>query len=64
MDTSLSREIALLREEKAIQLLLETDTKISEIGHAVGIGDSASFARSFRRWTGMSPKGYRQKYRA
>jgi AraC-like DNA-binding protein len=62
--TSLRREIALLREEKATRLLVETDAMISEIGDAVGFGDSASFARSFRRWTGMSPKEYRQKYRA
>jgi len=58
MDTSLSREIALMRGEKAIRMLLQTDAKISEIG------DPASFARSFRRWTGMSPKEYRQKHRA
>jgi AraC-like DNA-binding protein len=64
LDTSLSREIALLREEKAIRLLVQTDAKISEIGDAVGFGDPTSFARSFRRWTGMSPKEYRQKHHA
>jgi AraC-like DNA-binding protein len=64
MGTSLSREIALLREQKAIQLLLETDKNIADIGDAVGIGDPGSFTRSFRRWTGMSPKEYRQKHRA
>lgn len=64
LDTSLSREIALLREEKAIRLLVQTDKMVSEIGDAVGFGDPASFTRSFRRWTGMSPKEYRQKYRA
>ena len=64
LDTSLSREIASLREEKAIRLLVHTDKKISEIGDAVGFTDPASFARSLRRWTGMSAKEYRQKYRA
>ena len=64
MGTSLSREIALLREKKATRLLLQTDTKISEIGDATGFSDAASFTRSFKRWTGMSPKEYRQKYRA
>ena len=62
--TTLGREIALLREQKAIALLLNTDAKISEIGDAVGFSDPASFTRSFKRWTGMSPKEYRQKYRA
>ncbi len=62
--TNLSHEIALLREEKATHLLVETDIKISEIGYAVGFSDPASFTRSFKRWTGMSPKGYRQKHRA
>jgi AraC-like DNA-binding protein len=64
MGTSLSREIALLREQKATRLLRETRTSIAEIGHAVGFDDPASFTRSFRRWTGMSPKEYRQKHRA
>jgi AraC-like DNA-binding protein len=61
--TSLSREIALLREQKAIRLLLETDRSIADIGDAVGFGDPAGFTRSFRRWTGVSPRQYRQKHR-
>ena len=63
METSLSQEIALLREQEAIRLLLETDRKISDVGDAVGFGDPTSFTRSFRRWTGMSPKEYRQKFK-
>jgi len=62
--TSLSREIAMLREQAATRLLMETRTSVAEIGRAVGFDDPASFTRSFRRWTGMSPKEYRQKHRA
>ena len=61
--TSLSQEIALLREQQATRLLRETHTSIAEIGRAVGFEDPASFTRSFKRWTGMSPKEYRQKHR-
>jgi AraC-like DNA-binding protein len=63
LDTSLSREIALLREEKATQLLRETNTSIAEIGDAVGFSDPGSFTRSFKKRTGMSPKEYRQSHR-
>ena len=63
MGTSLSREIALLREQQAARLLLETNTSVAEIGRAVGFEDPASFTRSFRRWTGMSPREYRHKHR-
>ena len=62
--TTLGREIALLREQKAIALLLQTDAKISEIGAATGFSDPASFTRSFKRWTGMSPKEYRKRHSA
>mgnify|MGYP001823744029 CR=1 FL=1 len=61
--TSLSQEIALLRKEKAIQLLRETNTSIAEVGRVVGFDDAASFTRSFRRWTGTSPREYRGQHR-
>ena len=62
--TRLSREIALLREQKAVQLLLGTDKNIADIGNAVGFTDQASFTRSFKRWTGTPPKKYRQVHSA
>ncbi|MEJ2330835.1 MAG: helix-turn-helix domain-containing protein, partial [Gammaproteobacteria bacterium] len=61
--TSLSREIASLREEKATRLLRQTNTSIAEIGRVVGFDDAASFTRSFRRWTGASPREYRGQHR-
>jgi AraC-like DNA-binding protein len=61
--TSLSREIASLREEKATRLLRQTNTSIAEIGRVVGFDDAASFTRSFRRWTGTSPREYRGQHR-
>ena len=48
----------MLREEKAIRLLRETNTSISEVGRLVGFEEPASFTRSFKRWTGMSPSEY------
>ena len=59
-NTSLGREIAWLREQKAIQLLVTTGMGIADIGVAVGFQDPASFSRAFKAWTGMSPKKYRQ----
>lgn len=47
------------RRDIAIELLCLSDTKISDIGEQVGFSDTSSFVRSFRAWTGLTPKVYR-----
>ena len=47
------------RRDVAIELLCLSDTKISDISEQVGFSDTSSFVRSFRAWTGQTPKAYR-----
>lgn len=51
-----------LRIENAKRLLENSRNSVNEITWQVGYEDVNSFRRLFRRHTGMSPKGYREKY--
>lgn len=62
--TTLAREIARVREEQAVRMLSETDRSVAEIASAVGFADPTTFTRSFKRWSGMSPRDYRRKHTA
>ena len=61
--TSLTRVIAGLRKQVAGRLLRETDLSITEIAMTVGFRDLSGFTRSFKKWTGLSPRDYRKKRR-
>jgi two-component system response regulator YesN len=56
---SLTDYILQVRMEKAQQLLMETNEKISSIARKVGYKESTYFIRLFRREKGISPKKYR-----
>ncbi len=59
--TTITSEIAHLRELRATELLRQSDESISEIADRVGFSDPAVFSRAFRKWTGMSPSEYRKQ---
>lgn len=48
------------RFRETIRLMTETDIKLIELAHRVGYADQANFGRAFRKWTGMSPRTYRE----
>ena len=48
-----------LRCEAAIQQLCETDIKVNDLAERLGFAEPSSFVRSFRHWTGLTPKAYR-----
>lgn len=50
-----------LKIKEACSLLRESDMKISQISHKVGISDSYYFSRLFTKVMGISPKEYRKK---
>jgi len=48
-----------MRMQKAAELLAETSLNIQDIGLQVGYSNPSSFARSFKQFFALSPKGYR-----
>jgi LacI family transcriptional regulator len=45
-----------------IQILIETNLSVSEIASIMGYPSDKHIARTFRKYTGMSPLAYRKKY--
>ena len=54
-----------LREEvcrdTAFRLIEDRALKLCEVASAIGYSDPAHFTRAFLRWSGMTPRAYRQK---
>ena len=47
--------------DAGIRLLRDTALPVTEIAAAVGYDSSEHFIRTFRRYTGETPSGYRQR---
>ncbi len=50
-----------VRERRACEMLATSSRPIQEIAHDLGFDAPSNFARSFKRWTGVSPKAYRDR---
>lgn len=61
--TSFQQLKDIVRRDKAMHLLLRSDLSVFEIAEQVGYSDTAVFSRAFKKWTGESPKRYRDKHR-
>lgn len=60
---TIGRYIQKLRVQKAEELLLTGDMQVREIAIRVGFSSAASFIRAFKKNTGVSPNGYRNRKR-
>lgn len=49
------------RYDKASDFLAHSAMSIAEVAEAVGYPDARSFRRAFRRWSGMSPRSFREQ---
>jgi AraC-like DNA-binding protein len=58
--TSLSREIAWIRHERACHLLNTSTNSIADIAEALGFSSPGVFSRWFKKQTGATPREYRK----
>lgn len=61
LGTSYQMIIEQLRRGRAVELLLHSTLSVEQIAAELGYQDPSNFGRAFRRWTGMSPRGYRER---
>lgn len=59
--TSYQEILDQIRQELAMQYLQQSHLSVNEISYRLGFSKVASFTRAFRRWSGQSPSGYRQR---
>jgi AraC-like DNA-binding protein len=53
-----------IRKDLALSYLKNTNTKIIYIAQMLGFSEQSAFQRAFKRWTGHTPKQYREKCKA
>lgn len=63
MDMKLQDYIVQVRVERAANLLRYSEERISEIGDYVNFPSQSYFGKIFKKYTGMTPKEYRERYK-
>jgi AraC-like DNA-binding protein len=58
--TTLTTLINDLKRDFAVEELTHSNRSVVEIAAELGYSDPTSFARSFRKWMGVSPREYRR----
>lgn len=53
-----------IRQARAIELVSGSVRSLTEIAHQLGYNEASSFTRAFRRWTGLTPREFRQQSQA
>ena len=59
--TSYRALVRAILETHADHMLRDPKWSIQETAHALGFADAATFHRAFKRWTGRTPKEYREQ---
>ena len=59
--TSLRREIDALRKSMAIAVLRDRSIVIEDVAFLLGYSEASTFFRSFKRWTGTTPRRFRNR---
>lgn len=62
LGTSFTEELHKVRSKKAIDLLKKPKISISEIAYLLGFKSNRSLSIAFRKWYGITPTEYRQKF--
>jgi AraC-like DNA-binding protein len=53
-----------VRCEVAVDKLLNENAKVADLAEHLGFAEPSSFVRSFKSWTGQTPRDYRERIRA
>ncbi len=53
-----------VRCEVAIDKLLHEDARVADLAEFLGFTEASSFVRSFKSWTGYTPRSYKEKMRS
>ena len=64
LDTSLKTELDQLRMVRAEALLLEGKHSVAQVGLNLGYTDASVFSRAFKRWTGRTPRAFREAFKS
>ena len=59
--TSYGKLLRQVRHEMAGDYLRKKDYQIIEIAYLLGFADPSNFSRAFKRWTGLSPRQFRDQ---
>lgn len=53
-----------VRCEVAIDKLLHENARVADLADYLGFTEASSFVRSFKSWTGLTPKAYKDRMEA
>ena len=56
--TSLQREVEQIRKVMAIAVLRDRSVAIEDVAFLLGYSEPSTFFRSFKRWTGFTPRHF------
>lgn len=59
--TTYQNQLDQIRLQQARDYFVRGGSSITELSLALGYNDSSSFARAFRRWSGLSPSQYQAR---
>ncbi|MBK06795.1 MAG: hypothetical protein CL920_10965 [Deltaproteobacteria bacterium] len=62
-NSSMSALLESYRKQEALRLVSEGLSSLSDISSKLGYNEQSSFNRSFRRWVGLSPRAWRQRFK-
>jgi AraC-like DNA-binding protein len=62
LGTCYSEILQQVRQEMACYYLESPGNQILRVAYVLGFSDPSNFSRAFKRWTGLSPKQYRQQH--
>lgn len=60
--TTYQLELDNLRRVRATELLRRINLPIASVAESLGFADAASFAKAFKRWTGVTPSAWRRSW--